>query len=253
MDIQSKEFAFEYYVAGAFLVILIRYFLISGGMYLLFYSSFSLNHIKLQFNEIIPSLHSVLHDIRLSVFSAGVFALASALILTGYNHDATLLYSSCQQYGLVYLGLSYCLVLLVQDTWFYFTHRLFHHPSFFRWFHQGHHRSRQPTPWTSFAFDPLEAVVQSLFLIVIVFVIPLHFVTVIAVLTTMTVWAVLNHLSVDRLPGSFPHHWLGKWFIGPAHHSLHHKKYNFHYGLYFTFWDKLLGTQDPNFEQTFFE
>jgi sterol desaturase/sphingolipid hydroxylase (fatty acid hydroxylase superfamily) len=207
----------------------------------------------LQFDEIIPSLHSVLHDIRLSVVSAGVFALASALILTGYNHGLTLLYSSCQQYGLAYLGLSYCLVLLVQDTWFYFTHRLFHHPSFFRWFHQGHHRSRQPTPWTSFAFDPLEAVVQSLFLIVIVFVIPLHFVTVIAVLTTMTVWAVLNHLSVDRLPGSFPHHWLGKWFIGPAHHSLHHKKYNFHYGLYFTFWDKLLGSQDPNFEQTFFE
>jgi sterol desaturase/sphingolipid hydroxylase (fatty acid hydroxylase superfamily) len=42
---------------------------------------------------------------------------------------------------------------------------------------------------------------------------------------------------------------LGRWFIGPAHHSVHHRKYTVHYGLYFTFWDKLLGTQDPDYEK----
>jgi sterol desaturase/sphingolipid hydroxylase (fatty acid hydroxylase superfamily) len=46
---------------------------------------------------------------------------------------------------------------------------------------------------------------------------------------------------------------LGRWFIGPAHHSIHHRKYTVHYGLYFTFWDKLLGTQDPDYEQKFDE
>jgi hypothetical protein len=29
-----------------------------------------------------------------------------------------------------------------------------------------------------------------------------HFITMIAVLTTMTVWAVLNHLGPDRLPAT---------------------------------------------------
>jgi sterol desaturase/sphingolipid hydroxylase (fatty acid hydroxylase superfamily) len=115
--------------------------------------------------------------------------------------------------------------------------------------HQGHHRSRYPTPWTSFAFDPLEAIAQSLFLMGILFVIPLHFITLIAVLVTMTMWAVVNHLGIDRLPASFPHHWLGRWLVGPAHHSIHHRKYTFHYGLYFTFWDKLLGTQDATYDQ----
>jgi Delta7-sterol 5-desaturase len=86
-------------------------------------------------------------------------------------------------------------------------------------------------------------------LVGIVFVIPLHLVTLIAVLSTMTVWAVLNHLGIDRLPSSFPHHWFGRWFIGPAHHSIHHLKYKLHYGLYFTFWDRLLGTQDPEYDQ----
>lgn len=92
---------------------------------------------------------------------------------------------------------------------------------------------------------------QSLFLVGIVFVIPLHFITLIAVLITMTVWAVLNHLGVERLPLSFPHYWLGRWFIGPAHHSIHHLKYTVHYGLYFTFWDKLFGTHDPDYEAKF--
>jgi Delta7-sterol 5-desaturase len=126
---------------------------------------------------------------------------------------------------------------------------LFHHPRLFCWFHQGHHRSHNPTPWTSFAFDPPEAVVQSLFLIAIVSILPLHLITVIALLITMTVWAVVNHLGLDLFSPAFPHHWLGRWFIGPAHHSIHHHRYRLHYGLYFTFWDKLLGTNDPSYDR----
>lgn len=223
----------------------------AGGMYLFFYSPVSQAFIVQNQTHRSPSWRLIQHDIKLSIISAGIFALAAAFIMSGYGWGITRLYSHSYQYGLWYLGVSYAAVLLLQDTYFYFTHRLFHHSSLFAWLHQGHHQSRYPTPWTSFAFDPLEAVVQSLFLIGIVFIIPLHFITVIAILITMTVWAVLNHLGLDRLPLSFPHHWLGKWFIGPAHHSIHHLKYTVHYGLYFTFWDKLLDTQDPNYEKKF--
>ena len=99
--------------------------------------------------------------------------------------------------------------------------------------------------------DPPEAAIQSLFLMAIVFILPLHFITVIAVLITMTVWAVVNHLGLDLFPPAFLHHWLGRWFIGPAHHSIHHHRYRRHYGLYFTFWDKLLGTNDLSYERDF--
>lgn len=242
--------SFGFYGSAFFGIILFRYFLVAGGTYFFFYSPFSKAFISPQKSDQSPSWRLIRHDIKLSVSSAVVFALAAAYILTMYGWGITRLYSHAQQYGLWYLGISYAAVLVLQDTYFYFTHRLFHHPLLFRWLHQGHHRSRHPTPWTSFAFDPLEAIVQSLFLIGIVFVIPLHFITLIAVLITMTVWAVVNHLGIDRLPPSFPHHWLGRWLIGPAHHSIHHRKYTLHYGLYFTFWDKLLGTQDPIYEQT---
>lgn len=243
------DHSFEFYGLAFFGIIVLRYFLVAGGMYLCFYSPISqaFRHHTLQQRH--PDQRAMQHDIQLSILSAGIFALAAAFIMSEYSRGTVRLYSHAQDYGLWYLGVSYGLVLVLQDAYFYFTHRLFHHPLLFRWLHRGHHRSRYPTPWTSFAFDPLEAVVQSLFLVAIVFVIPLHFVTLIAVLTTMTIWAVLNHLGLDRLPLSFPHHWLGRWFIGPAHHSLHHLKYTVHYGLYFTFWDKLLGTQDLDYEK----
>lgn len=245
--------SFGFYGIAFFGIILLRYFLVAGGTYLVFYSPLSQSFVNGNLPPQSPSWQSIQQDIKLSVLSAGVFALAAALILSGYSGGITRLYSHPQQYGLWYLAFSYGAVLVCQDTYFYFTHRLFHNPSLFPWLHKGHHLSRYPTPWTSFAFDPLEAIAQALFLVGIVFVIPLHFITLIAVLTTMTIWAVLNHLGIDRLPLSFPHHWLGKWFIGPAHHSIHHLKYTVHYGLYFTFWDKLLGTQDPNYEKKFSE
>ncbi len=249
--------SFGFYSIAFFGIILLRYVLVAGGLYWCFYSSSSqalVNPIgTLTQQQHIPSWRSIQSDIQLSVVSAGVFALAAAIVMSGYGEGMTRLYSDPKQYGLWYLGISYGAVLLLQDAYFYFTHRVFHHPLLFVWLHQGHHRSRYPTPWTSFAFDPLEAIIQSLFLVGIVFIMPLHFITLIAVLTTMTVWAVLNHLGIDRLPQWFPHHWLGRWFIGPAHHSIHHLKYTVHYGLYFTFWDKWLGTQDANYEQKFDE
>ncbi|PZO36178.1 MAG: sterol C5-desaturase [Pseudanabaena frigida] len=244
------DHSFGFYGIAFFGIILARYFLVAGGTYLFFYSPLR-QSLEIQHQKQIPSWQSIQKDIKLSVFSAAIFAIASALIVSAYSSNLTRIYSNPQQYGLWYLGVSYLSVLILQDAYFYFTHRLFHHPSLFHWLHKGHHRSRYPTPWTSFAFDPLEAIVSSLFLVGIVFIIPLHFITLIAVLTTMTIWAVLNHLGIDRFPISFPHHWLGKWFIGPAHHSIHHLKYTLHYGLYFTFWDKILGTQDPNYEEKF--
>lgn len=239
-----REHSFAFYSLAFFGIILFRYFLVAGGTYWLFYSLGKSPPEASKTN----SWQAIRRDIKLSMLSTGVFALTAACVFCAYQTGMTRLYSDPYQYGLGYLGVSYGVVLVLQDTFFYFTHRLFHQPALFSWFHQGHHRSRYPTPWTSFAFDPLEAIVQCLFLIGVVFVMPLHIVTLIAVLMTMTVWAVLTHLGLEQLPALFPHHWLGRWLIGPAHHSLHHLKYTVHYGLYFTFWDRQFGTQDPNYE-----
>ncbi len=230
-----------------FLIILARYFLAAGGCWYLVRvcrSRVKSAASELQNRRIRDGIH---HDIRLSVLSAAVFALAAAAVLWLQAHGMTRLYAGVAPNNWWYLGFSYLTVLILQDAAFYFTHRLFHHPVLYAFFHRGHHRSRRPTPWTSFAFDPPEALVQSLFLVVVVMLIPLHLITLLAVLSTMTVWAIVNHLDLDYLPRRFPHHWLGRWVIGPAHHALHHHRPSVHFGLYFTFWDQVCSTHDAGY------
>jgi Delta7-sterol 5-desaturase len=249
--LQLTNHSFAFYGLAFFGIILARYFILAGGTQLLLAravgQSPATNLAAVTENRSLPPWR----DIQLSVLSSIVFALGAAASLSAYEAGKTLLYADIHQYSLWYLGISYIAVIIIQDTYFYFLHRLFHHPLLFRWWHQGHHRSHQPTPWTSFAFDLPEAVAQSLFLVGVVFVIPLHFITVIAVLSTMTVWGIVNHLGLERLPTNFPHHWCGRWFIGPAHHAIHHRQYTLHYGLYFTFWDRQFGTQSPQYEKDF--
>ena len=168
-------------------------------------------------------------------------AICSALVMTSYDFGATRLYRAVSDRGIIYLIASFIGVMFLQDACYYFLHRGFHHPALYNWLHRGHHRSQNPTPWTSFALDFPEALIQGLFVVAIVFAIPLHIYVLILWLTTMTVWALVNHLGFELFP-RFPQHWLGKWLIGSDHHTLHHRKYTRHYGLYFTFWDRLLGT-----------
>ncbi|AFY93769.1 sterol desaturase family protein [Chamaesiphon minutus] len=257
-----NHYSFEFYGFAFFGIILARYLIFAGGTHLFLDKAFGKDTtaelLQARSGERLLTSdrgrlpHTTIgSDIKLSILSSLVFAVSAAAIASAYDLGITKLYTDVDRYPLWYLGASYLVAIVAQDAYFYFMHRLCHHKFLFRWCHQGHHRSNPPTPWTSFAFDLPEAIAHSLFLIGLVFIVPLHFITVMAVLTTMTVWAVVNHLGFDRLPASFPHHWCGRWFTGPAHHSIHHRHYGFHYGLYFTFWDRQLGTQLPTYEQEF--
>jgi Delta7-sterol 5-desaturase len=133
------DHSFGFYGIALLGIILARYFLVAGGMYSFFYFPFNQSSVNATLQHQSPSRSSIQRGIKLSIFSAGVFALAAAGIMSGYNWGITLLYSHSQQYGLWYLGISYIAVLVLQDAYFYFTHRLFHHPSLFPWLHLGHH------------------------------------------------------------------------------------------------------------------
>lgn len=186
-------------------------------------------------------------DATLACGSVAFFALIAAAAIKLHEMGFTRIYGNPNLHGWWYLPISYLIVLGLQDTCFYFCHRCFHHPRIYRWTHRGHHRSRHPSPITSFALDPIETLQHGLVLLGIVLVLPLHPATLLAVLTTMSAWTVMNHLSPEQLPARFPHHWLGRWIIGPAHHSIHHRKQTVHFGLYFTWWDKVLNTQDNSY------
>ncbi|CRK24333.1 hypothetical protein BN1708_013919, partial [Verticillium longisporum] len=56
----------------------------------------------------------------------------------------------------------YPFFLLFSDTWMYWMHRMFHTPLLFRLLHSKHHRYVIPTPFSAYAFHPLEAWIMSL-------------------------------------------------------------------------------------------
>lgn len=240
---------FELYWLVFWGIILVRYFLVAGTTYLFFYSFEN----KFDVESRLLRKKSIKQDIQLSVLAAIVLAVCAAFVMFSYDWGLTRLYSSLNLYGLWYLGGSFIGILFLQDTCFYFIHRLLHHPKIFKQLHSGHHYSRQPTPWTSFALDPPEAFLQGLFLLVVVFIIPLHFLVLIGLLLTMTLWAVLNHLGLELFDSFLARHWLGRWLIASTYHSMHHQNYQVHYGLYFTFWDRLLDTYDSSYESNFKE
>ncbi|MCP9820843.1 sterol desaturase family protein [Synechococcus sp. Cruz-9H2] len=242
------DHSFVFYGLVFFGIILARYFLLAGGSWWWLYArspaTSSGSTQRLKHND----SNGIGADISLSVLSAAVFALATVTVLALQSHGLTRLYARPDTYGWWYLAFSYGAVLILQDGIYYATHRLIHHRWLYPWCHHGHHRTRQPTPWTSFAFDPPEAILQALVLVLLVMLVPLHLITLMAVLSTMTIWAIVNHLGLDRLPSGFPHHWLGRWVIGPAHHSLHHRHPGVHFGLYFTLWDRIGGTEDSSYD-----
>ncbi len=158
-------------------------------------------------------------------------------------HGGTKIYTDWSAHGgAPYLLLSAFLYLLVQDSYYYWAHRLMHAPRLFKWMHAGHHRSRQPTPFASFAFDPAEAVVTAWLLPAMTCFIPVHIGVVIALLALMTVTAVMNHSGWEMLPQSFVYGPIGRQLISATHHSLHHTRFDANYGLYFRLWDRIMGT-----------
>ncbi len=191
-----------------------------------------------------PTRETIRNEIKLSTISAFIYALPAAIVIEIWKAGGSALYMSMptDAWGWLYLPLSALFYLFVQDTWFYFTHRLMHHRKLFKWTHEGHHRSVQPTPWASFSFDPIEAASSAWLLPVMALIVPLHLGVALFVLMLMTINAVFNHAGWEVYPDRWVKGWWGRHIITASHHNLHHTKFKGNYGLYFRFWDKICGT-----------
>ena len=75
-----------------------------------------------------------------------------------------------------------------------------HHPKIFPYFHSVHHKSKNPTPFSFYAYDIGEAIIHILFFPVIVFCIPLHPAMIFAFAVWTLVFGVAGHMSVEIFP-----------------------------------------------------
>ena len=196
----------------------------------------------------LPGLHEGLgpqirREIGWSLLSAGIYGIPAGLAAWGWRELGwTRIYEDAGEWPLWWLPVSFLLCLAVHDTWFYWTHRLMHHPALFRRIHAVHHDSRPPTAWAAMSFHPWEALTGAFVIPALVFILPLHLGVVLAVLLVMTVMGTTNHMGWELFPVRMVHGRAGQWLITATHHQLHHERYSCNYGLYFRFWDHLCGT-----------
>lgn len=142
---------------------------------------------------------------------------------------------------------------IIHDTYFYWMHRLMHHPKLFKLFHLIHHKSSNPSPWAAYSFHPFEAVIESLIFVVFLFTIPIHSVHLMLFFIFSLIYNVYGHLGFELYPKGFSTHWLGKWINTSVSHNMHHQYFKGNYGLYFTLWDRLMGTMNKKYDQMFNE
>ncbi|MEQ8240322.1 MAG: sterol desaturase family protein [Cyclobacteriaceae bacterium] len=234
----------------AYLNIGLRYLLFASIFFLIFYVIFRkkpfLNKIQSKF----PRNEDYTRDFGyslLTIFIFSVIAVMTFTILAPYS----LLLKDLDAKSWSYHLASLVLMFFLHDLYFYGIHRFMHIPKFYKKFHRVHHQSTNPSPWTAYAFHPLEAILEGLILTLIAFTIPAHKVVIIIFFVFQIAYNVYGHLGFELYPKGFHKTMIGKWVNTSVAHNLHHHKFNGNYGLYTLIWDRLFGTLREEYEEAF--
>jgi len=232
--------------AGLFIYgfLVLRYVVLAGGAFLLFCKWLA------------PKIHSVKLDprplknedawreIRWSMLTLIVFSLNGVFIVAATRAGWTQLSTApLSELSLLSSLIAVLGLLLFHDLYFYVIHRSMHHPLLYQRFHEVHHRSLSPTPWAAFSFHPLEAVVESGVVTLMVFLFPIHVSELVAFQVISLLMNIYGHLGYDFATREYHEsHRILRWFNTTRSHQHHHRRFNTNYGLYTLLWDRILGT-----------
>jgi Delta7-sterol 5-desaturase len=237
---------------AVFIALSLRYFLI-GGLFFLIYYVWRPDY-KLLFRKIqsrMAKRSEFRREILYSILTFCIFAGMVALIRFTPLYEHSKLYFDIAERGWGYFVVCVIGMIFLHDTYFYWTHRAMHHPKIYPLFHKVHHLSVNPSPWASFAFHPLEAVVEFGIVFFFFFLFPVHPAALLIFSTFMMLENTMGHLGYEFFPKSWNKTWLTKWINTSTNHNMHHQYFKGNYGLYFTIWDRLMGTLHPKYEERF--
>jgi Delta7-sterol 5-desaturase len=153
--------------------------------------------------------------------------------------------------GIVYQIFTLGLIFVWHDTYFFWTHKTMHRPSLFRYTHKVHHLSKDIEPLSSVSFHPIEALIQSFALIPLLLLVPISFQVLFVYFVLEAIHTFYGHSGYELYPSGFTKHWFFKHFATSTHHNYHHERVGGHYGLYFTWWDKLTNKEFSDYRERF--
>lgn len=229
----------------------VRFFLLAGSIFLFLYVWKKKKYWSAKIQQRYPGNKQILYEIKYSFFTILIFGLVIFQVMWASKARLTLIYYPIDKYGYTYYFFSMLLMILVHDAYFFWTHRFLHWKPLFKMVHKVHHYSINPTPFSSYCFHPLEALIEIGIFPLLVFTIPYH-VSAIAVFSVYTLTMnVMGHTGYEFFPKWFARHKISKWHNTATHHNMHHKFVKCNYGLYFNFWDRVMKTNHAKYEEYF--
>ena len=208
------------------------YFKFASGAFFIFYILLKNPMWLRKVQKKMPKLTDYGRDIFFSLVTVTIFATV-ALMTFFVLKDYTNTYRDIAEYGWGYYVFTWIFMLLVHDTYFYWMHRGMHHPTLFKYVHLVHHKSTNPSPWTAYAFHPLEAVLEAMIIPILAFSIPIHAHAISWFFLFQIIYNVYGHLGFELYPKGFHKTRIGKYINTSVAHNLHHDKFHGNYGLYF--------------------
>lgn len=126
-----------------------------------------------------------------------------------------------------------------------------HDPRLFRVFHRRHHKSMNPSPFTAYSFDLGEAAIMAAFVPLWLFLVPTQWGVTGLFMLHQIVRNTMGHAGYELMPARADGRPMFDWVTTTTHHDLHHAQAGWNYGLYFTWWDRLMGTEHPEYHARF--
>lgn len=223
-------------------LVVFGYLLPAGQFYYWFYVRKSPEKESRRIQQRRPDRGQIAREVKLSLLTLAIFAVMGTGLYQLYKAGYTSIYLDLRQYPLIYLPISFFVALFLFDTYFYWMHRFMHWNRVFRYIHLGHHRSVAPTPWAIFAFQPLEAVIQFISIMLLVIFLPMHPIVLVAFLWYDTIVNTAGHTGYEMVPEPVSRNWIFKWFNTVSHHDAHHTNTRVNFGSFFNVWDRWMGT-----------
>ncbi|GAB7362074.1 hypothetical protein MBLNU230_g2108t1 [Neophaeotheca triangularis] len=220
------------------------YFFFASLSYVFIFDKDTFKHPKYLKNQMRMEIQQTMGAIPIiAVFTAPIFVLEvrgysfvyDTVSNPGFTHPLLSIFGS--SWNWIQFPVFFCFT----DFCIYWIHRALHSKLLYRRLHKPHHKWIMPTPYASHAFHPLDGYAQGVPYHIFVFLFPLQKFAYIALFTFIQIWTVMIHDGEYVANSAI--------INGAACHTMHHLYFNYNYGQFTTFWDRLGGSyRKPNME-----
>jgi sterol desaturase/sphingolipid hydroxylase (fatty acid hydroxylase superfamily) len=186
-------------------------------------------------------------EFAISLRSIAIFAVSAVLMSLLSRAGVYPLSHLARAWGPIWFWTSVVLMIIGHDAYYYWTHRAMHRAGLFRVLHVRHHRSHNPSPFSAYSFDVGEAAMMASFVVLWPFVAPTTFAAIAVFVVHQIARNTLAHCGYELMPARADGRPFLDFLTTTTHHDLHHAEAGSNFGLYFTWWDRWMGTENPDY------